>query len=228
MLTDQGMTLLHWKLTRPPEVPAFDGVPRIALIVVNFSTTYYLKLMLLTLCEQKQLDLVRRIIIVDNDSRDGGKAFLRKLSNSVERIELVEHAYFLSHARGLRAGVAKLPKIEAHLKSTEQSNLFLICDTDIIFLNPDTLGRLTDVVIKSNAALAGELRYGVNVCPDVQASFFLLRRDCYFRKDIVPFVDHGSPAYWMQRSLWQAGLTLENFASNFDGYILPRLWPFLA
>jgi hypothetical protein len=222
MLIDQGVTLLSWKLTRLPKTPDFDGVPRIALITVNFSTTYYLKLMLLTLCEQKQLGMIQRIIIVDNDSRDGGKNFLRKLSNKVERIELVERTSFLSHAGGLRAGITKLQKIEPHLKSTQQSNLLLICDTDIIFLNPDTLRILSDIIIKSNAALVGELRYGLHVYPDVQASFFILRRDCYFQKNIVPFVNHGSPAYWMQRSLWKAELRLENFSSNFDGYILHR------
>ena len=40
--------------------------------------------------------------------------------------------------------------------------------------------------------------------------------------DVEPFVHHGAPAYWMQRSLWRAGLRLADFPSNKGGYILHR------
>jgi len=39
---------------------------------------------------------------------------------------------------------------------------------------------------------------------------------------VEPFVHHGAPAYWMQRSLWRAGLQLADFPSNHGGYILHR------
>ena len=38
----------------------------------------------------------------------------------------------------------------------------------------------------------------------------------------MPFVNHGAPAYWMQRSLWKSGFHLENFPGNHGGYILHR------
>jgi len=69
---------------------------------------------------------------------------------------------------------------------------------------------------------AGELRRGLYPYPEAQASFFLLRRDVYARPDVLPFVHHGAPAYWTQRSLWRAGLRLADFPSNHGGYILHR------
>ena len=220
--TDQAWTLLRWKLGSRPSVENFDGDPRLALITVNFSTTRYLKLMLLTLCEQRDLHLVHRIVIVDNDSRDGGKPFLRRLAACVQRLHLVENRFFPTHARGLRKGVAFLDQYEASGSTSRPCNLFLFCDTDVIFLNPRTLTDLTAALAEPKAALAGELRRGLFPYPEVQASFFLLRRDCYARPETVPFVHHGAPAYWMQRSLWRAGLWLVDFPSNKGGYILHR------
>ena len=37
-----------------------------------------------------------------------------------------------------------------------------------------------------------------------------------------PFVHHGTPAYFMQRSLHRLGLSLHDFPSNRGGYILHR------
>ncbi|MCF6320055.1 MAG: hypothetical protein L3J83_12415 [Proteobacteria bacterium] len=65
-------------------------------------------------------------------------------------------------------------------------------------------------------------RYSSTVCPQAQASFLCVRRDCYARPDISPFVNHGSPAFWMQRSPWKAGLHLHDFRSNYGEYILHR------
>jgi hypothetical protein len=103
-----------------------------------------------------------------------------------------------------------------------KSNILLICDTDIIFRNRKTLNDLATTFIDKNSAFTGELRYNLYAYPEAQASFFALRRDCYSRPDVAPFVHHGAPAYWMQRSLWRAGLHLENFPSNNGNYILHR------
>ena len=184
----------------------FDGDPRLALIAVNFSTTCYLKLMLLTLCEQRDLHRVHRIVIVDNDSRDEGKPFLRRLAACVQRLHLVENHFFPTHAQGLRNGAAFLNQYEASGSTSRPCNLFLFCDTDVIFLNPRTLTDLTAALAEPKAALAGELRRELFPSPEAQASFFLLRRDCYARPDVAPFVHHGAPTYWMQRSLWRAQL----------------------
>ena len=100
-----------------------------------------------------------------------------------------------------------------------KSNLLLFCDTDIIFRNTETLTDLATSLVAKNTAFAGELRYNLYPYPEAQASFFGLRRDCYARPDVVPFVHHGAPGYWMQRSLWRAGLHLADFPSNNGNYI---------
>ena len=81
---DQAWTMSWHKFKRKRMGPPFDGEPRFALITVNYSTTRYLKLMLLTLAEQSSLKLLKRIILVDNGSRDGGSSFLRELAERTQ------------------------------------------------------------------------------------------------------------------------------------------------
>jgi len=50
--------------------------------------------MLLTLAEQSSLQLLKRIILVDNRSRDGGSSFLRELAERTNRISAVESRGF--------------------------------------------------------------------------------------------------------------------------------------
>jgi len=216
---DQLLAIIYKQL-KPMPCEKFDGNVRFALITVNFSTTYYLKLMLLTLCEQNNLDKISKVIIVDNKSKDGGVEFLQQLSESVERIDLVKNNIVCTHARGVRVGIDYLDKVE--VDAEKKSNVLMVCDTDIIFRNNKTINELSTVFESSDAVFAGELRYSKTVCPQAQASFLCVRRDVYARKDIKPFVNHGSPAYWMQKSLWDVGLKIHDFHSNFGGYILHR------
>ena len=219
---DQAWALSCWKLGRRRPVIQFDGDPRFALVVVNFSTTRFLKLMLLTLAEQRPRHLLKRIVIVDNRSLDGGVRFLRALASRVDRIALVENRIFLSHARGMRRGLALLDALETDLDEKKRTNIVVSCDTDVVFRRADTLAELAGLFVRQDAAMAGELRVGIYPYPEAQASFIAVRRDCYARKDIAPWVNHGAPAYWMQRSIWQAGLAVVDFPSNRAGYILHR------
>jgi hypothetical protein len=222
MRADQGWTLARRKLPSRRLIEEFDGDPRFAILTVNRSTTRYLKLMLLTLCEQIHLGLVERLVITDNHSRDGGASFLRSLAAAVERVELVENRTFLNHARGIRRGLRQLDSVESRLPARQRSNLLLLCDPDLVFRNRETLRDLATAVVVNDAAVAGELRRNVHPYPEAQASFLVVRRDWYSRRDVVPFVNHGSPAYWMQRSVWQAGGTVVDFRSNFGGFVLHR------
>lgn len=219
---DQVLAISYKKFGFSKAIDAFDGEPRFALITVNYSTTYYLKLMLLTLCEQEKLENIYRLIIVDNDSHDGGTPFLKRLAMKVHRVHLVENHFNCTHARGLRKGVAFLNTCEKSDGSRKKSNILLVCDTDIIFRNKKTLHDIAKTFKDENTAFAGELRYNLYPYPEAQASFFALRRDCYARSDVAPFVHHGAPAYWMQRSLWKAKLHLAYFPSNHGNYILHR------
>jgi hypothetical protein len=193
---DQTWTMARSRLEHARPVAPFDGDPRFALLTVNFSTTRYLKLMLLTLTDQSALARVHRIVIVDNRSRDGGVPFLRALARRVDRVHLAEHAHFLNHARGTRSCVRSIDRAEAEHPMVTPSNLLLFCDPDVIFVNPTTLLDLGTAVVEHDAAFAGELR---RAPPDLdaQASFFVVRRDTYARPDVVPLVNHGSPALWM-------------------------------
>lgn len=203
-------------------MPVFDGDPRFALITVNYSTTRWLELMLLTLSEQDRLDLVRHIVIVDQDSRDGGRARLREIAAAVPQIHVSERRFGHSHAAGVRHGLRVLDAIDAHEPARERANLLLFIDTDVIFRRPDTLAALARPFVEHGVAAAGELRRHLFPYPEAQASFLTVRRDCYTRPDVVPWVNHGSPAYWLQRSLWRAGLTIADFRSNSGGYVLHR------
>ena len=75
MWADQAWAMTRHRLGPMAHEEQYDGDPRFALVTVNRSTTRYLKLMLLTLAEQQEFGLVRRIVIVDNASRDRAGSF---------------------------------------------------------------------------------------------------------------------------------------------------------
>lgn len=216
---DQAAALLGKRL-RPPAAVAFDGDSRFALIVVNFSTTRYVKLLLLTLTEQESLSSVHRIVVVDNGSRDGGGTFLRALAERVPKMHLVERHRSLHHAVGMRAGVRALDRIDGHTE--RPANQLLFCDADVALRDHSLFSSLAGLGAASRPALIGEVRVGVNPEPDIQASFLVVRRDIYARRDILPLVHHGSPTYWMQCSIRRAGLSIMDFPSNHGGYLLHR------
>jgi hypothetical protein len=220
---DQVGARAYHRLGPRQRVSPFDGDPRLALITVNFSTTRFLKLMLCTLAEQSELWFLQRVVIVDNHSKDGGLPFLRALAARVPRVHLVERHYFLNHAAGMRAGIRVLDRIDGAVRPDERAGILLFCDPDVVFRNPATLLDLSAVMIRRDAAFGGEPRLTrESGHPDVQASFFAVRRDLMARRDVQPLVNHGSPAYAMQASMLQAGLTIAAFPSNHGGYVLHR------
>ena len=212
---DQACATLYRQLSNPSSIPAFNGEARFAFVTVNFSTSRWLALSLLTLSEQNALDRIANIVIVDNGSRDGGRLLIRELANRIPRVTLIENDHFLSHARGMRVGIDKLNELDS------RANVILSVDTDVIFLRPDTLKELTRI-FEQGAAFAGEMRQGLYDIPEAQASLIAVRRDVYARKYIAPWVNHGAPSYWMQKSIRRAGLLVHDFPSYRDGYALHR------
>jgi len=217
---DQVVALAAKRLGPVPRTSAWDGEPRFALLTVNFSTTRYLKLMLLTLAEQHGLDLVSRVVVADNGSVDGAEAFLAELA-AVERVTVVQNRRRLSHAKGMRTALRALRTAE-RASEAPPANILLFCDTDVVFRNPDTLQELAAIFRSGDVAFAGELRHGLFPYPEAQASFLAVRRDWADRRRTAPWVSHGSPAYWLQRSIWRQGGTGHHFPGNAGGYILHR------
>jgi len=203
------------------QVP-FDGEARFALLTVNYSTTRYLKLMLLSLAEQKELDRLQTVVICDNHSRDGGTTFLRKLACSARRVVLVENRWWTNHARGMRLASLTLDRRDNSEQPSRKANILLACDPDVVFLRDDTLSALAQVFSDGTASFAGQLRRHLFPLPEAQASFLAVRRDWASRKDVSPWVNHGSPAYWMQRDIWLRGGKGIDFPSNASGYVLHR------
>lgn len=200
----------------------FDGQPRFALLTVNYSTTRYLKLMLRTFAEQQNLDLIQTVVICDNHSRDGGISFLRELAHRARRIELVERRRWTNHAKGMRAAIHALDRRDQKINSEPPANILLACDPDVVYLRDDTLTDLAQVFADGTVAFAGQLRRHLYPLPEVQASFLAVRRDWAARKDVSPWVNHGSPAWWMQRDIWKQGGQGFDFPSNRNGYVLHR------
>lgn len=205
---------------RPPRVAPYDGEPRFALLCVNFSTTHYVKLLLLTLGEQEDLEPVRRVVIVDNGSRDGGVPFLRQLGAQVPCLDVLERRHRLHHAVGMRAAVRALDRLDGD--DPKAANYLIFCDSDVILREPALIGTLAGTALLHEPALIGEVRTGVNPQPDIQASFFVVRRDVHARRDIAPLAHHGSPAYALQRSIWDAGLPVVDLPLNRAGHLLHR------
>ncbi len=220
MRADQVLTLARQRLGIRRSVDPFDGNPRVALVTVNFATLRYLQLMLLTLGEQRDLSLVERIVVVHHRSREGGDDFLRELAARVPRMHLVVRRRGRSHAPGMRAGIRALRRLERSAPPDRRANTLLFCDPDVIFLDPHTIGAVA-ACIRGGAALVGEFR-GPPTDPNIQASFLAVRRDVYARRDVMPWVSHGSPTLWLQRSVVAAGLETVHFPANHDGHLLHR------
>lgn len=218
MWADRRWAVFERRRTPTREVP-FDGDPRLAIVTVNFSTTRELKLMLLTLSEQDDLDLVERLLIVDNGSRDGGQGFLLALAARVPRVHVVERRRWLHHGPALRAGVYELERVDA----TDQrpANVLLFCDPDVVFLQPEALITVASCFVVHGAALVGEARPGRSG-PDIQASFVAVRREVLSRPDIAPICHDGSPTYHQQRTIAAAGLTVVDLPTNRNGLVLHK------
>lgn len=220
MFLDRVIATLRKRLGPTPRAIAWDGDPRFALVTVNFSTTHYLKLLLLTLTEQEHLGLLHRIVVVDNGSRDGGAELLDRLAARIPRFHVVHRRHWLGHGPGMRAGVRALDRIDRD--DPRPADLLLFCDTDVVFRSPETLTVLAGTVLQNDAALLGEVRVGVNPQPDVQASFFVVRRDVHARRDVAPAIHDGAPAYRMQRSIGDAGFSVVDVPTNHGGLTLHR------
>ncbi len=193
----------------------------VVMIVVNFNTLHYLKMMLLSLCGQTAVNRIRAIIIIDNASRDGSCHFLQKLRESGLRIYIVQRRRESSHARNLRKGIQELRKMEKS-GAIEPHDTYLIIDPDVLFLRKETLAEAVNAFERQQAALLGEMRTGNYEIPEAQASFLLIRAHAYHARQTHPFVNHGAPALWLQRSLRSQGFRLCDFPLNKNGYILHR------
>lgn len=77
------------KRVRPPRLPSEGLTDGIALVTVNFSTTRCLKLMLATLADSGDLDLVDHLVIVDNASKDLPDALLTALERECPKVTVV-------------------------------------------------------------------------------------------------------------------------------------------
>ncbi len=220
MRADQAVTLARWRLARTRRPAPFDGDVRFALLTVNFASTRFLTLMLSTLVEQSSLDRVRRIVIAHHPSRDDDVEFVHALAAEVERVHVVTRRFGRSHAPGMRAAIRALDRFERTDPPERRANVLLFCDPDVVFRDPTTLEQLA-AVIADGAAMAGEFR-GPAHDPSIQASFLAVRRDVYARPDVVPWVSHGAPTEWLQRSVVKTGLPVAHFPSNVGGFILHR------
>ncbi len=205
---------------RPLRAVPVSADPRLAIVTVNFSTTRYLQLMLLTLSEQQGLDAVERIVVVDNGSLDGGIDFLRSLAAAAPRLHLVERSHWLHHGPAMRAGLRALDRLDAADPHAAETVLFI--DADVLFLRPDALDAVAGSFVAHDAALVGEVRPGDHTCPDIQASVFAVRRAVIAHRGIAPLVHDGSPAYRMQRSIQRAGLTVVDLPTHRSGLMLHR------
>jgi hypothetical protein len=223
----RGREMLDWsavlgrRLVAGQQVPVerYDGNPRVALISVSFNTKELTKLMLLTVAERSWAKQLQRLVIVDNASRDGSYEFLRRLAT--RKAAVLQNPGSTSHGVGLRYALDWLERDEQALPAQQRSNLYLVVDSDIIFLRDDTLEVLCSELVRSRAALLGELQFDLGE-PYAHPCCLLLRRDAYRDPQVVPFVDHGAPALWLERSLRRAALRIRDFPIRRQEHIVHR------
>jgi len=218
---DQALILVSQRVVPKPATTPFDGAARVSVVTVSFNTLRLTKLMLLTLADCWLHAQPRKLVVVDNGSTDGSREFLRRLSVSSPILHVIENRGQSSHAHGLRCGIRHIESIEREISVTQRTNVFLIVDSDVIFLSSDLFPRIIEVLIRQDAALVGQLQYDVGE-PYAHPCCMLLRRDCYGDKRVLPFVNHGAPALWLQRSMRKAGMKIVDFPVLEESFIVHR------
>lgn len=203
----------------PRSVEAYDGEPRVALVTVSFNTKELTKLMLLTMAEQPWAKDLRRLVVVDNASQDGSFDLLRRLRS--EHTAVLQNPGSTSHGVGLRYALDWLEQAERALPEKQRCNLYWIVDSDIIFLRTDSLPVLCGEMTRTDASLLGELQFDLGE-PYAHPCCLLVRRDAYRNPAVLPFVDHGAPALWLERSLRRAGLRIRDFPVRRHEHIVHR------
>lgn len=219
---DQLGVRLYRPWTTATGVAPWDGAPRIAVLTVNFHTTRWLKAMLLSLGEQDDAHALTDLVIVDNGSRDGGMPFLRALEQAHGKIHVLENARRQHHAGGMRAGLTLLETLDASRNPEERANICLFCDPDLLLLAKDVIERVAECFGDPAHSHAGELRTHLKPIPEAQASFLAVRRDWMARPGVNPWVNHGSPAWWMQRDITRLGGKAVNLPVYSSGAVLHR------
>jgi hypothetical protein len=208
------------KRSSPAPCEPFDGQPRVTLLSVSFNTRELTKLMLLSLADQPWASRLGRIVIVDNRSSDGSPTLLEQLSRTT-RIESVLNDGPTSHGFGLRHGVSWVEQSEQGLPAKQRTNLYLIVDTDIIFLRPDTLDACGHDLASPDVGALGELQFDLGE-PYAHPCCLFVRRDALADGRVWPFVDHGAPALWLEQSLRCAGRKVLDFPLRTENHIVHR------
>lgn len=218
MLGDQAFVPLRHRLLLPPTIEPFDGNTRFALDYGELLDHLFSQvdaahpLRATGTCARAQTDhrrqrFRRRQSTLHPPARCSG-ASGASLGESP-----------LPDARtGMRLGAALLDDLESKYPPHQRANLLLFCDTDIIFRNQDALSdspRPSSTRMWPSQESSGALGTPIRR-PRRHFSRYAETATRY------PFVHHGAPAYFLQRSIWRAGLHLEHFASNHGGYILHR------
>jgi glycosyltransferase involved in cell wall biosynthesis len=207
---------------KPCGVERYDGDPRIAIVIVNFNTLDYLKLLLITLSESLNecRRLIKKIVIVDNASRDGSKDFL-SLFESVQGISIVNNSKGLNHAHGLRMGIRHIDTTEKDIPISGKSNYYLTIDSDVIVIRNDLWANIQEIICKKSPDLLGEIQHDVCI-PYVHPSFMLIKKEAYHGKGMMPFINDGAPALYLQQSLRARRAEIIDFPVRKDGYIVHR------
>jgi|GEM_PF-2103018 glycosyltransferase involved in cell wall biosynthesis len=207
---------------KPCGVEHYDGDPRIAIVIVNFNTVHYLKLLLITLSESlyEYRRLIKQIVIVDNASRDGSKDFLNQFE-SVQGISIVNNGKGLNHANGLRIGIRHIDETEKDIPKSGKSNYYLTIDSDVIIIRNDLWADIQEVIYQRSPDLLGEIQHDVGF-PYVHPSFMLIKKWAYHREGIIPFINNGAPALYLQQSLRARRAEIVDFPVRKDGYIVHR------
>ncbi len=208
------------KLAGASPAEPFDGEARVALLCVSFNTRELSKLMLLTLADQPWAARLSRLVVVDNSSSDGSRQLLAELARA-SRVELVDNRGPTSHGYGLRLGTDYILQSEARLPRERRSNVLLVVDSDVVFLRADTLDAVTSALAAPRAGALGELQFDLGE-PYAHPCCLFVRVDALADPRVWPFVDHGAPALWLQRSLRCAGRQVVDFPLRSEEHVVHR------
>lgn len=215
----QGLTNLDERRRRtawPPVAQVVDDAG-VGVVTVNFNTSALVRGLLFSLFRVLPAGAVRRVVVVDNGSRDDSLHFLRPLAEA-GLVELLENRRRPYHGPGLNRGISRL----AGSEKPPGVRYVWVLDSDVSVLRADALAAALEVMRSEGPAVLGQLQYDAPQLPSGYAhvSANLLDPVQVWRRGVPPFLEHGAPAVPMQRVLRRRGAAVRDFPFYRDGYLL--------
>jgi glycosyltransferase involved in cell wall biosynthesis len=206
-----------------PPSPSFpDTSPRVnvAVVIVNWNTKDLLAALLFSLCRILGREKISRIVVVDNNSTDSSRLWLKSLADA-GLIDVVLNNRQRYHGPGLNDGIQFLERMQRNPTRPEDITDYIwVLDSDVIVLRDDVINDAIAAMRNSNSALCGQFQTDAMQEGYAHISSIIFDPLKIWRRGFSPFEESGAPGVAMQRSLIRRRVNRLDFPFRARGYLI--------